>query len=222
MGKTFLGVSYIIMAIPYVGLIGAVLLPIAWLIEGRSKRRGLWVAAGIVGIIAIVLSFIGIAMLASAVAPIMSRFSATLGNPLITTGTSASQAVGERISKELMLAVRSSVMGMAGAVTSLLAAAIYLVFYIITLITLHQAGNYYHSLMIKIGMGLNVVALLSAILTAFAAVPTIQGAALGHPALALTAAGTLATLVVLFIANIITGIGFLSAREPREVEEAQI
>jgi len=219
--KTFLGVSYIILAIPYVGLIGAVLLPIAWLVEGRSKRRGAWVAAGIVGIVAIVLAFAGLAMLASAVAPIMSKFSTMLGNPLTTTGASPASALGERLSKELMMAIRSSAVGMAGAVTSMLASAIYLAFYIMTLVALYQAGSYYGSVMIKIGMGLNVIALIAAVLAAFTAAPALQGGMVAHHALALTAAGLLATLVIIFIANIITGIGFLSAREP-SVGEARI
>ncbi len=57
MGHLFLGVSYIISGIPFINILGLLLIPIGWFILGKKYARGLWMITGVVGIVSVIISF---------------------------------------------------------------------------------------------------------------------------------------------------------------------
>ncbi|HDJ83874.1 MAG TPA: hypothetical protein ENG44_02620, partial [Desulfurococcaceae archaeon] len=74
MGRTILGIGYILAAIPYVNIIGTLLVAIGWFTLGKERDRGLWKVTGILGIVSFILMI-------AAIAVASSIFFAAMGSP---------------------------------------------------------------------------------------------------------------------------------------------
>ncbi len=136
LGKTLLGIGYILAAIPYVNIIGVILVAIGWYTLGKDRDRGLWKATGLLGIIAFILIIVAIAVGASIIF-------AAMGNP---------QAIAHALAAS------------AGAIIALIIAAIFLVIFgILQLVCLWQFANEYGSTLVKVAVILYILTIIIAL-----------------------------------------------------------
>jgi len=212
MGKTLLGISYILLAIPYVNVIGAILVPIAWIAEGRRRKKGLWTATGILGLISIALVIVGVAALIGALLPMVTSIQHE-----ITAGQAQSPQVFTGNFTEDLL--KKMPMGLAGIAVISLASILYIIYFVLMLVSLYQAGSLYRSGLIKASVVLYIIGIIVMILfiafIASSAVHHTSGEVSGMLAGSMLV-GAVVAGIVLFIANILAGIGFLTAKEPEE------
>lgn len=136
MGRTILGIGYILAAIPLVNIIGILLVAIGWIILGKERGRGLWKVTGILGIVSFILMII-------AVITIMSMMFTSMSNPVMI--------------EHLLIASIGSL------IVLVIAYMIIVVFYILQLICLWQFANIYNSKLIKIAVVLYVLIIIVAL-----------------------------------------------------------
>ncbi len=212
MSKTLLGISYILLAIPYINIVGVILLPIAWIIEGRRRKRGLWTATGILGLISIILIIIGMVALIGALFPLISSLQHE-----ITIGQGQSpQTFPGNFTEELL---KKMPVGLAGIAVIAVASLLYIVYFILMLASLYQAGSFYRSGLIKASAILYIVGIVVAILFVIFILTQATSHAAGVAGGTFVGgllAGVIIAGILLFIANILAGIGFLTAKEPEE------
>lgn len=209
MGKTFLGISYILQGIPYVNIVGFILVPIAWLVEGFKKRRGLWVGAGIAGIAMFGFIIAGVIYIIQALhIPYLFRY---IGMGAIPSGT---------MPKDLVSAINGLNPALFGSLLIIAVGVLLgIIYFILMLISIFQAGNMYSSAILKVGGILYVVdvvlliIVVSLIMSAFASHPPPPSG----PQLLMSLGGIYASSIIAgvlaLVASLITGIGFLLVRE---------
>ncbi len=212
MSKTLLGISYILLAIPYINIAGVILLPIAWIIEGRKRKRGLWTATGVLGLISVILIIVGMVALIGAVLPLISSLQQE-----ITVGQGQQpQAFPGNFTENLL---KKMPVGLAGIAVMAIASILYVVYFILMLVSLYQAGSFYRSGLIKASVILYIIGIVVAILfIAFVitrATPHAAGG-VGGTFVGGLLVGVILAGILLFVANILAGIGFLTAKEPEE------
>ncbi len=212
MGKTLLGISYILLAIPYINIVGVILLPIAWIVEGRRRKRGLWTATGILGLVSIILIIIGMAALIGALLPLIS----SLQHEITVGQGQPPQTFPGNFTGELL---KKTPAGLAGIAVIAVASLLYVVYFILMLVSLYQAGSFYRSGLIKASAILYIVGIVVAIL--FVVLVITQAAShaaseAGGMLVGGSLVGVIIAGILLFIANILAGIGFLTAKEPEE------
>lgn len=136
MGKTILGIGYILAAIPYVNIIGILLVAIGWFTLGRERDRGLWKVTGILGIVSFILMVVAIAVTASI-------FFTSMSSP-----TALEQVLAAGI----------------GSLAALVIALIFLmIFSILQLICLWQFANVYNAKLVKIAVILYILMIIFAL-----------------------------------------------------------
>lgn len=134
MGKTLLGIGYILMAIPYVNFIGIILVAIGWYTLGKDRDKGLWKVTGILGIVAFILALAAIAVAASMIFAVMAHGPEAVAHALATG---------------------------VGALIAVVIAAIFLViFSILQLVCLWQFGNEYNSSLTKVAVIIYIIAIV--------------------------------------------------------------
>lgn len=201
MSKTLLGVAYILLSIPYVNILGMFLVPIGWVVEGRARKRGLWTATGVVGLISVILVIAGIASILGVL------FSAMGAEPSPMYGPGM-----EGISNLETLISHVGIVSLGLIAVGLIMGVVY---FFMMLVSLFQAGGFYRSTLIKVGAVLYVLVLVLMI----ASVAMIAvGETAAHEALgAMTGAAFIVIIgaaIMNFLAGILAGIGFLVAKEP--------
>ncbi len=212
MSKTLLGISYILLAIPYINIIGAILLPIAWIVEGRRRKRGLWTATGILGLISIILIIVGMVALIGALLPLIS----SLQHEITIGQGQPPQAFPGNFTEGLL---KKTPVGLAGIAVIAIASLLYVVYFILMLASLYQAGSLYRSGLIKASAILYIAGIVVAILfVVFVITQATSHAASGAGGMFVGGllVGVIIAGILLFIANILAGIGFLTAKEPEE------
>lgn len=212
MSKTLLGVSYILLAVPYINVAGAFLLPIAWIIEGRRRKKGIWTATGILGLISIILITVGFVALIGSVLPLVTSLQHE-----ITVGQGQPPQIFPGNFSEGLL--RRTPSGLAGIALMAIASLLYVVYFILMLVSLYQAGSFYRSGLIKVSAILYIIGIAAVILfVAFIITQATSHAAGGAGGVLVNSmlAGVIITGILLFVANILAGIGFLTAKEPEE------
>ncbi len=209
--KTLLGISYILSGIPYANLLGLLLVPISWIFEGRSKKKGLWTATGILGLLTVVLLIVG---LVSIIGAILSLPSA----PPISPGESPSAAFPDWLSHLLksggLTLLTLAVFGAAFVIA--------IVYFFMMVASLFQAGGFYRSGLIRIAAILYILVVVAIIAGTAILMMAIQEYinSGGEPrevlgaAVSMTYVVVLVTLVLNFLAGVLAGIGFLTAKEP--------
>ncbi len=212
MSKTLLGISYILLAIPYINIVGVILLPIAWIIEGRRRKKGLWTATGILGLISVILIIVGMAVLIGAVLPLIG----SLQHEITAGQGQPPQIFPGNFTRELLKKVP---VGLAGIAVMAVASLLYVVYFILMLVSLYQAGSFYRSGLIKASailyvVGIVVMILFVVIIITQSASHAISGA--GGVFVGGLLIGVIIAGILLFISNILAGIGFLTAKEPEE------
>lgn len=215
MSKTLLGISYILLAIPYINIVGVILLPIAWIIEGRRRKKGLWTATGILGLISIILIIVGFVALIGSILPLVT----SLQHEITAGQGQTPQVFPGNFSEELL---KRTPIGLAGIALMAIASLLYVVYFILMLVSLYQAGSFYRSGLIKASAILYIIGIVAAILLVVfvitqAASHAVSGA--GGIFVGSMLAGVIIAGILLFIANILAGIGFLTAKEPEEEQK---
>lgn len=172
MGKTILGIGYILAAIPYVNIIGILLVAIGWFTLGKERDRGLWKVTGILGIVSFILMI-------AAIAIATSIFFAAMGSPA---------------------AIERALAAGIGSLAALIIAGIFIIIFgILQLICLWQFANVYDSKLVKIAVILYILTIIAA-LAAIPLVATMgHGALLGFIGLGILGfiAGILAGIGIL-------------------------
>lgn len=172
MGKTILGIGYILAAIPYVNIIGILLVAIGWFTLGKERDRGLWKVTGILGIVSFILMIIAIAVAASI-------FFAAMGGPAAL---------------EHVLAAGI------GSLAALVIAFIFIIIFgILQLICLWQFANVYDAKLVKIAVILYILTIIVALAAIPLIVAMGPGAFLGFMGLGILGfiAGILAGIGIL-------------------------
>ncbi len=208
MSKTLLGISYILSAIPLMNVAGIVLLPIAWLLEGRRRGKKLWMITGVIGVVAVALGIIGMALLGGAISTALS----SIPEGLIKTSAGGSRSA---LTAELSKVVASTTLGVTGELVLITSLTILLVFFFVMLASLNQAGRFYKSLTIRIGFILYLIWVfltIPVIALAAASVLSPTAGVLGTAALSLIK-WIAVSFILFFIAGVVTGMGFLNARD---------
>jgi len=216
MSKTVTGIGYILMilglliavggayaASPYAALggaglaiIGYLLINIGFIVMGRKYHKGAWTATGIIGIIVFLLLVAALAVIAGAIA-------SALGS--IETG----EGVG---GLEGVIAGAAGMIGIAGILA--------FVWVIMEIIVLWSAAGYFGSGVLKGAAILKIIVLiLTLVAVPVLAVSTGLSFMSGSPGTAMTLGTTaLAVLgldiLLMIVALILAGIGFLTAKEP--------
>ena len=211
MSKTLLGISYILLAIPYINVVGAFLLPIAWIVEGRKRKKSLWTATGILGLVSIIMIIIGMVALIGAILPLITSLQHE-----ITANQGQPQTLPSGFTEELL---KKTPLGLTGMAVMAIASLLYVVYFILMLVSLYQAGSFYRSGIIKAATALYIIGTVVAILfIVFAVTQAVTHAISGSGGIFTGSmlVGVIIAGVVLFIANILAGIGFLTAKEPEE------
>ncbi len=200
MGNKFLGLSYVLLGIPYLGLIGVILVPIAWIADGVGKRRRLWVVCGFTGLIAIALFIAGVIQVLSVTYPVIVKYGTQLGN---MPNLSENELLN--LVNELKPYVMSGVATFAAAIISAL------VFYILMVVSLFQAGDVYFSNVIKIGATL-FIALFMFVIGGAGFV--IASAVYGNSESLRSSAEYvgLGAMIMNLLASLTSGLGFLLSR----------
>ncbi|MCD6324487.1 MAG: hypothetical protein J7L55_05220 [Desulfurococcales archaeon] len=204
MGNKFLGVSYILLGIPYLGVIGVVLVPIAWVVEGFDKRRRLWIVSGFLGLLAIALAVTGAVQTVAAVYPILTKLSPQMGSL---------SNLSEQEIMQLMQEIKPYLMS--GIVTFVAAALAGLAFFILMLVSLFQAGDLYLSNVIKVG----AVLFITLFVFLIAGMGYVIASATYGNAEGLSKAVTyvgVGSLIINFLASFTSGVGFLLSRPAEE------
>ena len=192
MSKTVLGIGYILLAIPGISFVGLIIVPIGWILLGRNKGRGLWTATGVIGLLTFILA---IALVVSAPFIMGTLFGGMMGGEIGTAMTASATVLA------LLAAV--AILG--------------LIYAILMLISLWQAGNYYRTSLLKIA----VILWILIVIVALVGVALIYGAITGGAAEIATGSVWMVVIgaaVLNFIANILAGVGFLAAKEPTQVQ----
>ncbi len=205
LSKTFTGISYILQGIPYVNIIGLFLVPISWIIEGAEKRRKLWVLTGILGLLTIGLFAVGVALTLTALYPEIMKFAS---NPHVR--------VGNFTAGELRKLVSSMTPNMLGGGIVLGASVITgIAYFILMIVSLFQAGDVYLTNTVKIGAVLFIVGFLFALSGSAYLLAATPGLHSSHASvISEIYLFYLAAFFTSLLASIVTGIGFLIARNP--------
>jgi len=215
LGKTFLGISYILQGIPYVNLLGFILVPIAWLIEGFRERKGLWIGTGISGLVSFGLIIAGLVNVVRALHLFrLMRFSGMSSLPSntlpgnITNLISGSNPV---LLGSLLVIVAGLLLGF--------------IYFILMLISVFQAGSMYLSTTLKVGGVIYVVtAVLIGLVIGVALMSFAAHPALPHTPQALISLGaiyvtSIISAILSLAASIIVGVGFLTIHEEPKTSE---
>jgi magnesium-transporting ATPase (P-type) len=188
MSKTLLGVAFILLAIPYVNVVGLILVPIGWILLGRKAGKGLWTATGIVGLLGFIMVIAAVAMIGGA---LMGAMGGGIG----------------------MLPA----LGMAALAVLVIAIVLLVIFGILNIASVWSASNYYREGLLKAAAILWIILVIIGIAMAGMMVAAMAGGApgmLGGGVFVLL----IGVGIINLIANILAGIGFLKAKEPTAIQ----
>ena len=217
MSKTFIGVSYLLQGFPFINFIGALLVPIGWILEGRSKKKGFWIATGIVGLIGIALAIAGLAMVfSSLIAFITSEIQRgkLLWNISYETRP-VRPLIRNEIVHEMMRLLISNPALLSGMLLVLIGILVGFIYVVMSLVSIFQAGKLYSSGLIEVGGILFIVAIILTAVFIGALITYHRGLTLGGPNGMLI----IGTGIIDLLASILTGIGFLVAQKPATKKE---
>ena len=211
LGKAFLGISYILQGIPYINLLGFILVPIAWLVEGFRERKGLWVSAGISGLISFSLVIAGVISILQAL---------HLSQLLRYSGMSMNSMPSSTLPENIMKALHGGNPALLSSLLIIVAGlSLGLIYFLLMLISVFQAGSIYSSSTLKVGGILYIIdVILIGVVIALAISSFATNLAPSYSPQLLKSLGaiyiaSIITGVLALAASIITGIGFLVVRE---------
>ncbi len=205
MSKTLLGVAYILQAIPYVNIVGLFLVPIGWIIEGRARKKGLWTATGVIGLLAVILIIAGFASAIGAIFSVISGVAASAGN--VSAGAGGFEALAQGLG-----------IGMVALGLIVIGGILGIVYFLLMMACLFQAGSFYKSTLIKVGAIFYLLFVILIIAGIAIIVTSAQsGITSGEGGMAIAGTAVLAFIgaaIMNFLAGILAGVGFLIAKEP--------
>ncbi len=215
MGKTFLGISYILQGIPYVNILGFILVPIAWLVEGFREHKGLWIGTGISGLVSLGLIIAGVVNVVRALhLSKLMRFSAMGSLPANTLPENITNIIhggNPAMLSSLLIIVAGLLLGF--------------MYFILMLISVFQAGSMYSSTTLKVGGVIYVVtAVLVGLVIGIALMSFATSPPFPHPPQTLISIGaiyitSIVSALLALAASIVIGVGFLVIREEPKTPE---
>jgi hypothetical protein len=206
LSRVFSGISYILQGIPYVNVVGLFLVPISWIIEGAEHKRKLWIVTGALGLLTIGLFIAGIALALTALSPEIMRVAS---NPQIGVKNITSEEVKKLVSSLTPNMLSSGLVLGASLVTGI-------AYFVLMVVSLFQAGDVYLTNTLKIGAVLFIVGFLFALSGSAYLMVSMSGIHGSHvPAALEVYLFYLAAIFTSLLASIVSGIGFLIARNPK-------
>ncbi len=186
MSYIFLGISYILSGIPFLNILGIILIPIGWILLGKRFNRKLWIVTGVLGISLLILSF-------GLILYLFLKITADMEKIIYLRRFMISIKTFDRgfLLSNLQLDKKFIIMIIIWFLN-------YICYSISQLISLWVAGSVFNQILLKISVILSIVGVFLGIF--FVIFPMI----------------ILLIIIIFYLSNIIAGIGFLLIRYERK------